>query len=220
MIKIETVLFDWDGTLAQTLEVWLKTFKDAFELFDIYPADREIANRFGNWQIDLELGVPEDGREKFKDFILRTVPERLEKVELYPGAAEVLTRLHSDGIKLGLVSTSERAMIHTALENSHVADLFDVIVAAEDTKKHKPDPAPIYKSLELLGVEKENTIFVGDSDKDIGAAGNANMPLLLFTPPAHEVFYDLTHLQSDPAVTGTFETWGQFAGVLDEKTNQ
>lgn len=210
MSKIDTILFDWDGTLAQTLEVWLKTFKEAFALFDIHPEDREITSRFGNWQIDTELGVASEDRKTFKDYILSHVPERLEKVELYPGAKEVLRRLHSEGMQLGLVSTSERAMINAALSNSHVAELFDVIVAAEDTVRHKPDPAPIYKALELLNVDRETAIFVGDSDKDTGAASGAEMPLLLFAPNSHDIYYDLEALLSEPSVKTAFTHWNNF----------
>ena len=60
-MKFNTILFDWDGTLAQTLEVWLQTFKEAYAKVDVHPTDKDISSNFGKWDAYLDLGVkPED----------------------------------------------------------------------------------------------------------------------------------------------------------------
>ncbi len=60
-MTVDTILFDWDGTLAQTLEVWLQTFKKAYSKVNVYPSDKDISSRFGKWDAYIELGVePKD----------------------------------------------------------------------------------------------------------------------------------------------------------------
>ncbi len=88
--------------------------------------------------------------------------------------------------------------------------MFDVIISAGDTDKHKPDPTPLFIAIERLDSKIENTIFVGDSDKDTGAAHNANIPLFLFTPQEHNLYYDLKTLKSEPAVIASFDAWEDF----------
>ncbi len=209
MKKINTILFDWDGTLAQTLEVWLQTFKEAYAKVGVHPSDKDISSRFGIWDAYIDLGVKPKDVDEYNQH-LETVYERLEKVELYPGAEDTLKSLKEKGFKLGLVSTSTSKMLSSALSNNKIEHMFDVIISAGDTDKHKPDPAPLFIALERLGSEIKNTVFVGDSDKDTGAAQNAKVPLFLFAPPQHHLFYDLSQLKSEPAVTASFDNWRDF----------
>lgn len=209
MSKIDTILFDWDGTLAQTLEVWLKTFKEAYAKVGIHPSDKDISSRFGKWDAYIDLGVEAKDVDVYNQH-LEVVYERLEKVELYPNVQDVLKALKRSGYRMGLVSTSTSKMLSTALKNNEVEQMFDVIISADDTDKHKPDPTPILMAIECMGSKVENTLFVGDSDKDTGAAHNANIPLFLFTPPSHVLYYDLASLKSEPSVTACFDSWKGF----------
>jgi|JI10StandDraft_1071094.scaffolds.fasta_scaffold561172_2 pyrophosphatase PpaX len=207
--KIDTILFDWDGTLAQTLEVWLQTFKEAYAKVGVHPSDKDISSKFGKWDAYIDLGVAPKNFETYNQH-LDVVYERLKKVELYPGVKSTLIDLKQKGYKLGLVSTSTLKMLSVALKNHDISHLFDVIISADDTDKHKPDPTPLYLALDHINSDKISTVFVGDSDKDTGAANNANIPLFLFTPSHHELFYDLNELKNEPAVKASFETWNDF----------
>ncbi len=209
MGKINTVLFDWDGTIAETLEVWLCTFKKAYAKVGVYPSDKEIASHFGKWDAYIELGVKPDDVDIYNKQ-LETVYKKLESVKLYPGAEGALVKLKNKGYKIGLVSTSTRKMLDTALANNKIKGIFDVIVSADDTNKHKPDPTPIFIAAERLDVRINDIIFVGDSDKDIGAAHNAGTPMLLFTPEKHALYYDLNKLKSDPSISSSFDKWDDF----------
>ncbi len=70
------------------------------------------------------------------------------------------------------------------------------MIANEDTDKHKPDPEPLEKALQLLNGTKQEAIMIGDSDKDIGAATNAGIDSILFYPSEHAKFYKLDELQA------------------------
>jgi pyrophosphatase PpaX len=208
-MRINTILFDWDGTLARTLEVWMKTFQEAYASVGMNPSKKRIAAGFGNWTSHVEMGVKPEDIEEY-EAKLEVVYERLEHVQLYPGASEALNKLHDMGYKLGLVSTSRKRTIQAALAYNKIDHLFETIITAEDTTKHKPDPAPIHLALEQLGSNIAETVFVGDSDKDLGAATNAKMPLLLFAPESHTTYYDLDDLASSPTVKAQFKNWRSF----------
>jgi pyrophosphatase PpaX len=207
--KINTILFDWDGTLAQTLEIWLSTLRTALAAADLHPSDKQIGALFGNVNIHHELGIKPEKiavyESQFDD-----VYNKLESTELYLGAKQVLQSLKADGYKLGLVSTSNQRMLEVALAANDLTDYFDVIVTADDTSKHKPDPEPINIALKRLQSTPETAIFVGDSDKDTGAALNAKLPLFLFAPEYHEFFYNLEELKQSPSVKASFTDWADF----------
>lgn len=209
MPKIDTILFDWDGTLAQTLEVWLKTFREAYAAVGLDLNDSEIGAQFGNWQAHIELGVKPEDEATYKKH-LESVYNQLDEVALYKGARDVLKKLRLSGYKLGLVSTSNRRMIDNALVNNDLSALFDITIAAEDTVKHKPDPEPLLTAVKLLESTTASTMFVGDSDKDTGAATNAEIDLLLFLPSSHGIYYDLEKLQQEPCVKAAFAHWKDF----------
>lgn len=205
----KTILFDWDGTLARTLEVWLETFRDAYSSVGVDLTDKQIGAQFGNWNAPSELGVVEEDVPAYTKE-LEKVHARLDSVTLYDGAYEVLSRLKSSGHKLALVSTSARKVIDIPLHNNGLQDMFDVVISAEDTAKHKPDPEPLLLAVDRLESAIERTVFVGDSDKDVGACKNAQMQLALFTPESHQIFYDIDALTSDAAVSSSFSEWAEF----------
>lgn len=122
-MKVDTVLFDWDGTLAQTLEVWLQTFKEAYAKVGVHPSDKDISIRFGKWDAYIELGVEPRDVDTYNQH-LETIYEKLEQVKLYEGAKGILETLKSQGYKIGLVSTSTSKMLSSALANNELDSFF------------------------------------------------------------------------------------------------
>ena len=209
MTNINTILFDWDGTLAQTLEVWLDTFREAYSSVGVNLTDKQIGGQFGSWTMYKELGVTPEKEAAYLQH-LETIYDKLAETALYPEVAKVLKKLKAEGYKLGLVSASNLKMLMLALKNNQLEDFFDVIISADDTPKHKPDPEPLYMAIRALDSDSNSTIFVGDSDKDTGAAENAQLPLLLFTPKKHDIFYDLEELKTTKCVWASFKDWSDF----------
>jgi HAD superfamily hydrolase (TIGR01549 family) len=194
MKTYENILFDWDGCLAQTLSLWLEAYKAVFAEYDVYPRDREITEKvLGDWQGPGELGVKDIvgfGKE-----LIKRVGQKYPKVELYDHAYEVLEILKMRGKKLALLTTSNRATLELALENTEVKKYFEVILTGDDVKRHKPDSEMIDKALVSLGGSRETSVIIGDSKHDLGAANNAKIDSILFYPKNHEPFYDLENLK-------------------------
>jgi pyrophosphatase PpaX len=84
----------------------------------------------------------------------------------------------------------------TLLDKYNLHGYFDIIVAYEDTKEHKPNPEPLEKALKELGGSKQETIMIGDTDKDIVAANRAGISSILFFPEEHSKFYKYEELIS------------------------
>lgn len=189
------ILLDWDGNLAKTLNVWVEACRIPLEKRGFRFSDEEIATcfgipveRFAEWGIsDVEAAVNE-----MDEIAAKLLPN----VELYPDAMFVLEELDRAGKKMALITTSLRSNVTNVLDKYNLSGYFDAVVTYEDTEKHKPDPEPLKKALELLDGNKENAVMIGDSDKDIRAAVNFGIESILFYPPEHKKFYKLDDLHT------------------------
>lgn len=197
MKRYDAYLFDWDGTLGRTLEIWLEVMHAQFRRYGIMGlADNEVVKSFGRLSYtDKDFGLPSDKLAAFMEDVQQDASKRALDVSLYPGAVEVLDRIKNSGAKLGLITTNWREAIDVMLQNHQLQSMFDVVVSGDDVAVHKPDPEGILAALRSLGVPKEQAVMIGDSDKDLGAARNAGIDSILFYPPSHQLFYDLEELK-------------------------
>ena len=91
------------------------------------------------------------------------------------GVVPVLAQLHAQGRRLGVVTAKRHATVALAGHALPFLDDLDVIVAWEDTKRHKPHPDPILFALDRLGAAPSEAAYVGDSPFDLSAARAANV---------------------------------------------
>jgi len=88
----------------------------------------------------------------------------------------LLPRLRAEGRKLGVVTAKRHRTVALALDRfPHLAEQLDVVVAHEDTDRHKPEPEPVLAALDRLGAAPEEAAYVGDSPFDIRAAKAAQV---------------------------------------------
>jgi len=190
------ILLDWDGNLAKTLDVWLEATHAPLKKRGIEISDKQIAMQCFGRPIEgyAELGVKDvDAAITEMDALSKKM---LPEVELYPDALYVLEKLKKSGKQTALITTSPRANVIHLLDKYNIHHFFDIVIANEDTVRHKPHPEPLEKALALLGGSKKEAVMIGDSDKDIGAGSNAGIDSILFYPDAHEKFYDLDELKA------------------------
>ena len=194
MKQYKYILLDWDGNLARTLDIWLAALKTPLEKRGLLFADEEIGANFTIFQERMEsLGisdVPAMIAEADK-----VATRECPNVELYPDAIATLQALHKTGKKVALVTTSRHEQIDPLIKKYNLQELFKEIICGDDVLHHKPHPEPIEAALKLLGAEKEESVMVGDSASDIGAANNAGIDSILFFPPEHAKFYDIEKLK-------------------------
>ncbi|MGB4438038.1 MAG: HAD-IA family hydrolase [Sedimentibacter sp.] len=173
---IDTVIFDFDGTLANTNQMIINSFKHIYTEFLQKDCSEEyIMSTFGE---PLELTLTRDFEAfSFEDVIARYrdyQKDRFnEEVTLYETVEDTLEYLKNKNMKLGIATSRLRNSTVSALEAFNIAKYFDVIVSADDVTKHKPDKEPLIKAMNELGSTIESTLYVGDSRFDMECAINA-----------------------------------------------
>jgi len=190
--KYDTVLFDWDGTIAQTIEIWERAFRDVFDSLHMNININQITEKL--WldsAILNDLGIEHSG---FFDLVYEKLSQNFGKAPLYSGVEDVLNKLKLENIKLALVTSTRRKTVLPSIAYHHLNLYFPVIVASEDVSNHKPAAEPYELALTQLGSNKKNALIVGDSKFDILGSQNAEVDCALFLPKENEKHYQREEL--------------------------
>lgn len=181
-MKIDTVLLDFDGTVMNTNDVIIQSWQHTFRTLENREEEVEkIIKTFGEpLAVTMKKLFPDVPTEKAIQIYRSYHYDNFgELISLFPGMKELLQTLKQEGYKLGLVTSRLKGTTMQGLEKYEIKDYFDVVITADDTTKHKPDPEPILITLDRLGSEPEHSIMVGDSLFDIGCARNAAVKSVL-----------------------------------------
>nr|WP_300092288.1 HAD-IA family hydrolase [Sedimentibacter sp.] len=174
---IDTIIFDFDGTLANTNQMIINSFRHIYNCFLEEDCSEEyIMSTFGE---PLELTLRRDfGKFPFEEVIgayKNYQRDRFnDEVTLYDTVEETLKYLKSKNIKLGIATSRMKRSTLLALENFKIAAYFDAVVSADDVTKHKPDKEPLIKAINDLKSTTDRTLYVGDSKFDLECAINAS----------------------------------------------
>lgn len=192
------ILLDWDGNIANTLDLWPDALHEALQKHGFSLTRQQLIEStwgFVDYATKHTNISPEEATKVMTE-AGEIVVGRAPAVELFPDAPEVLKELKESGKHLALITTSERRMIMPVLEKYKIANLFEAIITDDDIEKaeRKPHPKPLLMTLEQMGGAPENAIMVGDRDKDIVAAQNAGMDSVLFCSADHQKHYNLEKL--------------------------
>ena len=179
---IDTVLFDFDGTIMDTNEVIIQSWQETFRTLKGREEDRDVLLKtFGepleytmrNFFPDVPL---EKGLEIYRGYQRDNC---LSDIHLFPGVRELLDELTQRQIKMGLVTSRLRHTTQQALDKFDMNRYFGYVVTADDVTRHKPDPQSINIILEKIGSRPEQSIMVGDTIFDILCARNAGCTSVL-----------------------------------------
>jgi phosphoglycolate phosphatase len=170
---MEAILFDWDGTLVDTLGALYRANVAVMAALDL-PFDEVLYRRHfaPDWRLMYRrLGVPVERLEEANERWLAAYEHGLTSV-LFPGVAEALDRLAATGLPLGLVTAGDRAIVQPQLERLGLAGRFAATVFADEASDHKPHPAPLRRALELLALAHRpaDTAYLGDVPDDMRMA--------------------------------------------------
>lgn len=187
-MKYKYFLFDWDGSLADTLPIWFAGFKKIFAKHGIEVSYETIGNEvIGDGDGPTRLGIANN--EAFMTEVEAEVLEKLNTVKLNPGVMELLKKIKMGGGKIGVITASRKRWVKTALRNNGLRDLIDVFLGKEDVEFIKPDPEAVFKALKLMQGKPEETVMVGDNGKDIMAGRRAGVRTGLFFPDRYQEYY-------------------------------
>ena len=192
-MSFECVLFDFDGTLADTEKYNLDYFALSVGAFGITLTDEDRKALLGNTDPRIIEGIlsrasrPVSLEEwrKMRGSIGNTY-ESDERLHPEPGAAECLRELREKGLKLAVVSSTQSRLIKAALKRLSLYSLFDLILCGDDCQIHKPDPYPYLAAMERLGVTPEKSIVVEDSPSGIKSGKAAGALVIAYKGGCYE----------------------------------
>lgn len=182
MSKINTILFDFDGTVMNTNDIILNSWQHTFKTITGKEGDIQlIQSSFGD---TLEKSI----RDFFPDYSLEEamdiyrsyqIDKFADSISPFPGMIELVKELKSLGYKVAVVTSRLRPTTMEGLKKYGLDKILDAIVTMDDCTKHKPDPEPALIAMNKLSSKPEETMMIGDSKFDIGCANNAGVTSVL-----------------------------------------
>jgi len=171
---IEGIVFDLDGTLIDSIQVYYEIFRETTAQFGIQ-LKREgvfesIAMGSFVWDSAIPKDIPDrdDKIQKCREMIPQVFKEAMQRVRPFPGVESALKHFLEKGLQLGLATASGREALQ-CLNDRSMNRFFKAVVSREDGLPEKPSPALILECLKRMGVDPRNAIAVGDSPLDLRA---------------------------------------------------
>ena len=178
ILMIKAVLFDFDGTLADTNPLIIRNFEETFaqmlpertfemsEIIDcIGPTLKQTGERYFPADVDGFIKTYRKFNAQYHD----------EMITIYPGVQKMLKALKEKGLKLAIVSSKKRELVAQGLECLDIHGFFDHIIGSDDVVHPKPHPEAINQALDYYGLTPEVCLMVGDNSHDIDGAKAAGV---------------------------------------------
>jgi phosphoglycolate phosphatase len=186
-IAADAVIFDLDGTLIDSAPIYYNIIDVIFDRLDIPPVPQStLLEAMKNGEFEWDLVLPDELKnnkyqlvEKARKIIDEIAPAMfLDQIKLIPGTADTLIKIAAKGLRLALVTSTIReymAIKLVPLNKAGVADLFEVVITADDVENKKPHAEPLVMCSDKLDLSPHNCIYVGDTRVDVKAARAAGM---------------------------------------------
>ncbi len=165
---IEAVLFDFDGTLADSMWMWDRLLLDFLKNHNL-PVDEKILNDVCHMSMTQSAPYVKErynlsltAEEIFDIWMEMAYRAYAEEICLKPGAEEYLRKLKKDGVKLAIVTACDPKLLTACLEHNGVCSLFDTIVYTDDVGKGKNFPDIYIEALRRLGTKAEQSMLFED----------------------------------------------------------
>jgi pyrophosphatase PpaX len=187
-LRWPVVLFDFDGTLADTIPLIMASYHHAIGtvLGEVAP-DAEVRSWIGRpLQPVLEDRYPGRGEELTDVYRTWNLANHDAQILAVDGVPQLLDDLHGAGARTGVVSSKKGETVRLGLRAVGIADRIDVIAGQEETASHKPHPEPLLYAARRLGVNAADCVYVGDATVDVQAARAAGMGAVAVTWGAGE----------------------------------
>jgi HAD superfamily hydrolase (TIGR01509 family) len=179
------IIFDFDGTLVNSLDEHIRSWKKAFDELGVELLEKEIRRKFGKpsttilsevLPLRLHGKIGELTKRKQQYFM-----EQSTSLRLYPGVEKVLEKLKERGMPMAVATSMNRKGLHSALQALGIEKYFDVVITVEDVTRGKPAPEM------LLGQEIKKCLMVGDSLFDVLAAERAGMSVVVVANNPYQI---------------------------------
>ncbi|MGX1982121.1 beta-phosphoglucomutase [Thermolongibacillus altinsuensis] len=219
-MKLEAVIFDLDGVIADTVELYYIATKRLADEIGV-PFDRTLNQKLqgmsrlsmveallgdqaNEWTDEEKVALGNKRGEYYRQLI-----EQLTPHDVLPGMLQLLQDIREEGVKIGLASSSSNASF--VVERLQVRSFFDYIVDVKTIKKMKPDPEIFLKAAQGLGVVPHHCVAIEDGEAGLRAIKETDMFSV-------GIGKHLTDLQPDWLVHSTAEiTWSELKERFEHK---
>lgn len=179
MSRFSAVLLDLDGTVIDSVDLIRESHRHAVRsVLGQDLSDEALVANVGRPLTEQMLHFtpdPEDVERLLNVYREWNEANTARLLRAYEDLDRVLGALRDAGVRLGIVTSKRAAVVDLAWDVLPLHGLFDVIVTADDTDHHKPDPEPILLALGRLGTRPDEAAFVGDAPFDIQAGRAAGV---------------------------------------------
>lgn len=218
MKRFRAVVFDFDGTLADTMEDHFRAWQAAMADYgislgpeDYYPLEGVRVTDLPKLLFARHRQIPREEalvvRKKEHHYL------RHCHFAFYPGAEDLVRRLHDQGVPIAVVTAGLSDRLQRSVPSAFLQQ-FDAIVTGEDTEEGKPSPAPYLRGAEKLGVRSEECAVVENAPIGIESAKRAGAYCIAITSTvprryleqADEVVDSFERLKDSPVIQGFLES--------------
>ena len=182
--NVNTVIFDMDGTVLDTLEDLTVSVNYVLSKFNMPEhSEEEYRKFFGNGiKYALKCAVTEETPEEVIEEMLPIFREHynehcLDRTKPYDGIIELMSMLKANGYKMAIVSNKIDSAVKE-LNDRFFSEYVDVAIGEKPGIKRKPAPDTVLAALDELGSKKEAAVYIGDSEVDLQTALNSELPCI------------------------------------------
>lgn len=168
------VIFDFDGTIADTRATILRTFRMTIEELSLEArSDEECGSTIGLPLVDgfhkLYPSITSEQSELYTETYRRIFRENKRNLspDMFAGVLETIKALHDKGLTITIASSRSRRPLLEFVESFGLHEMIPYVLGLEDCTQHKPDPEPVLKTLRELKFRADETLVVGDMPYDI-----------------------------------------------------
>jgi len=188
--RFDLIIFDWDGTLVDSIDWIVECIQSAAEHYDCPVPHTQAAKDIIGLSLEnaIDTLFPQIDSETRSNISAhygqRFFSRQIGPNDLFPGVADMLQELKSQGYHLAVATGKKSTGLAKAIEGTGIAEFFCTTRCADQTAS-KPNPLMIDEIVMELGVSKQRTVMVGDSVHDLQMALNAQVPSIAVTCGAH-----------------------------------
>lgn len=186
-MKYNSVVFDLDGTLLDTLSDLRDSVNFALEKNDLPKrTTEEIRSFVGNGiRLLIERSVPENTSSEITDKCFLDFKEYYKDhsailTKPYDGIIDIMKALKSKCVKVAVVSNKADFAVKTLMED-YFSNLYDCAYGEREGVPRKPEPDGVFDAIKEMGAEIKDTVYIGDSEVDVITSKNAGLPCIAVT---------------------------------------
>jgi len=181
-MPIRAVLFDFDGTLADSFGAITESVNHVRESYGLEALTENVVREYVGLGLEqlmkdlVPVAPPEEAVDRYRAHHARIM---IAGTRLLPGVAETVQLLHARGLKLGVCSNKAVAFTKSLVAGLGLAPVMAEVLGPDDVGVPKPDPALLLEGLRRLKVSTSDAVYIGDMAVDVHAARAAGMPVWL-----------------------------------------